>query len=313
MKKRYYIVYKITNTISERFYVGDHITHDLNDGYMGSGTYLKRAYAKYGIDNFKKEILFHFDNSIDMYLKEAEIVTEEFLINEKTYNLKVGGFGGFGYINSNPEKFLTPLRLNSLMCVSERLSRWKTKFQTDPMFREAMRTNAKKAHQASMRNNPNGTFYGKCHSEESKRKIGSANSVHQTGAGNSNFGLKWISNPDLEISKTVEKHEDLEHGWYLGRNLKWKLCKLCNTKFLNKDAVCCSRTCANNLISMSVKSRTANGEQKYKNGYTVSVDGVEYVSISKAADALGIGHETARMRFKSKNFPNYQIIDNKTN
>jgi len=27
-----------------------------------------------------------------------------------------------------------------------------------------------------------------------------------------------------------------------------------------------------------------------------------------AADSLGIGHETARMRFKSKNFPEYKIL-----
>ena len=48
--------------------------------------------------------------------------------------------------------------------------------------------------------------------------------------------------------------------------------------------------------------------KKYANGYEVSIDNVVYESISKAADSLRIGHETARMRFKSKSFPNYQIL-----
>ena len=40
----------------------------------------------------------------------------------------------------------------------------------------------------------------------------------------------------------------------------------------------------------------------------VLVNNVSYDSISHAADLLGIGHETARMRFKSKNFPQYVIL-----
>jgi hypothetical protein len=47
---------------------------------------------------------------------------------------------------------------------------------------------------------------------------------------------------------------------------------------------------------------------QYANGYEVSIDNVVYESISKAADSLRIGHETARMRFKSKSFPNYRIL-----
>lgn len=99
----YYTIYKITNTINGKIYIGQHRTKNLDDGYMGSGKYLLNAQDKHGIDKFTKEILFVFDTPEEMYAKEAELVNEEFLTEENTYNLKVGGFGGWDYINADEE------------------------------------------------------------------------------------------------------------------------------------------------------------------------------------------------------------------
>lgn len=91
----YYTVYKTICLINKKEYIGVHATKDLNDSYLGSGTLLGRAIKKYGKHNFVREILFIFDNPQSMYLKEEELVTEEYVGREDTYNKTLGGRGGF--------------------------------------------------------------------------------------------------------------------------------------------------------------------------------------------------------------------------
>lgn len=97
----FYIVYKITNLVNNKIYIGSHKTKNINDNYMGSGKLIRQAIEKYGLINFKKEILFVFDNPRQMYLKEAELVNPDFLKRDDVYNLNPGGCGGWDYINSN--------------------------------------------------------------------------------------------------------------------------------------------------------------------------------------------------------------------
>jgi hypothetical protein len=100
----YYLIYKITNVIDGKYYIGAHKTLDENDPYMGSGKYIKRAIKKYGIENFIREILFVLDNEKDMYAKEAELVDRKFLKEQNTYNIKVGGFGGWANDEINKKR-----------------------------------------------------------------------------------------------------------------------------------------------------------------------------------------------------------------
>jgi group I intron endonuclease len=49
------VIYKTINLVNNKFYVGKDKKN--NPRYLGSGKILKNAIKKYGVDNFKKEIL----------------------------------------------------------------------------------------------------------------------------------------------------------------------------------------------------------------------------------------------------------------
>ena len=89
-----YIIYKITNSKNGKIYIGKHQTENINDSYFGSGIALERAIKKYGKKCFTKEVLFIFDNEFEMNEKEKEIVNEQFISTNQTYNLGIGGEGG---------------------------------------------------------------------------------------------------------------------------------------------------------------------------------------------------------------------------
>ena len=92
--KMYYTIYETINNITGKKYVGKHITENLNDDYLGSGLYLKKSIKKYGKENFKKRILFVFDNEEDMNSKEQELVNKELIEDDSYYNISLGGKGG---------------------------------------------------------------------------------------------------------------------------------------------------------------------------------------------------------------------------
>ena len=95
----FYTIYKTTNRINGKFYIGKHQTQKLNDNYLGSGKTLELAIKKYGRKNFEKRILFIFDTEEKMNQKEKEIVNEDFISSHFNYNCGVGGEGGAQFKN----------------------------------------------------------------------------------------------------------------------------------------------------------------------------------------------------------------------
>jgi hypothetical protein len=219
----HYYLYKITNLVNDKIYVGVHKTSNLEDGYMGSGKVIRRALEKYGLSNFKKDILEFFATSEAMYAREKEVVTPEFLLREDTYNLRRGGHGGFDYINANQlQGFLNPVNsrkgretTNKILelrygedwrKVISAIAHSKLKFlkETVPGFKEQLRNGSKVASDAALSS-----------SARKKRKETLASIQHQQGTKNSQFGTMWITN-GIE-NKKIKKDAVIPEGWNKGR------------------------------------------------------------------------------------------------
>lgn len=191
----YYTVYKITNIINQRYYIGVHSTKDLDDSYMGSSRVVDSAISTYGIESFKKEILFLMNSSEEAYTKEAELVTEETLKDPLCYNLKIGGYG-------NVKGRLHP-RYGIVESAETRLKKSLAKKGLKP-------------------NN-----YGKKRSEEANRKLSATNkgkvTYHKSCVIN---GVKYYSAAEAARQLNMKVHNvrcklksDKYPNWYIEENI----------------------------------------------------------------------------------------------
>ena len=94
MERSYHYVYKITNLINGKYYIGKHTSESLDDDYMGSGILIKAAIDDLGVENFKKTILATFPTSDEAFEYEAQVVTMKEVNDPMCYNLIPGGRGG---------------------------------------------------------------------------------------------------------------------------------------------------------------------------------------------------------------------------
>ncbi len=78
-KHKYHYLYKITNIITNKYYIGMHTTNNLGDDYFGSGKILKRSVAKYGREAHKKRIIQKVDSRQELITLEKQTITEELL------------------------------------------------------------------------------------------------------------------------------------------------------------------------------------------------------------------------------------------
>jgi len=207
----FYLVYKITNTINGKFYIGCHKTYNLNDGYFGSGKILKLAVTKYGIENFVKEIIYEASTSEEMFQKEKELVQ----IGKHSYNLKLGGQGGFDFINENMSKEersrISKIGSNALK------NKLKNDIEFSNQFKEKMREITKQRHINGTIGNwqDNYSWLGKNHKEETKQKMSLSHQGKHDGEKNSQYGKMWITNG--QISSKINKTDSIPDGWYKGR------------------------------------------------------------------------------------------------
>jgi uncharacterized protein (UPF0297 family) len=82
------IIYKTTNTINNKIYIGQDKNNDPT--YLGSGNLIKKAIKKYGKEKFIKEILYICNTIEELNEKERFYINEYNSINKEIgYNISI--------------------------------------------------------------------------------------------------------------------------------------------------------------------------------------------------------------------------------
>lgn len=87
----YFYIYKITHIDSGKFYIGQHRTNNLDDGYFGSGILLKNMLKSHDKSEFKKEIIAYANSLEELNKLEEELIGDSYKKDEKCLNLMKGG------------------------------------------------------------------------------------------------------------------------------------------------------------------------------------------------------------------------------
>lgn len=97
----FHLIYKTTNIINQKFYIGMHSISNLNDGYIGSGKIIRNSIKKYGKENFKFEAIEWYPDRISLRNREKELVNDDLLKDPMCMNLQTGG-SGWRYAELHP-------------------------------------------------------------------------------------------------------------------------------------------------------------------------------------------------------------------
>lgn len=201
-----YICYITTNILNGKKYIGSHVTLDINDSYMGSGVYLKKALKKYGKENFKREILAKVNNY--NLMKELE---EYYIEYYNAYSSNM--FYNATKYSSGITKF--PEEKKQLISKKNKNNKYHFGFsQTPHQKSQTSKANKGKKHTKEFKNNiserlKNNNFaLGNKFSEESKLKISKAK-INHICYKNSERGKK-ISKKLKGIPKSEEFKQKLK-------------------------------------------------------------------------------------------------------
>jgi len=88
-------IYKTTNKLNGRMYIGKHKWHKFENAYYGSGKAILEAIEKDGIENFTHEMLYQAETKEELDAAEIRYIEEyRQKYGDLMYNLASGGDGG---------------------------------------------------------------------------------------------------------------------------------------------------------------------------------------------------------------------------
>ena len=169
-------IYRITNLVNGKTYIGQHRYKKLNDNYMGSGVLLAKAKKKYGIENFKKEIL-------ELDIPNVELANDweqMYILFERAkgkaeYNIANGGSGpvGVSFSDEHRQKLSLAKKGKQSNRLGVTLSE-ETRKKISESLKGRQSPNKGKHFSEEYKRKLSEAHKGKHHSEEAKRKMSEA-------------------------------------------------------------------------------------------------------------------------------------------
>lgn len=206
-KRRY--IYKITNLVNSKTYIGQRTLREtyrtaLADMYWGSGKLLKRAQDKYGLENFKKEILIEgFFTKDELNRFEKCMIRVERFLGKAEYNIADGGEGwSEGMRDAHKAAMTAEHNQKTSEALKKRWSSMTPEERSKKVF--------------GGKHHTKGTT-GFKFSDEQKQKM----SESRKGENNGSFGKHWFTN-GIENVKCEICPDGFRPGRYLGGKPKVK-------------------------------------------------------------------------------------------
>lgn len=241
----YGYIYKITNNLNGKMYIGMHRSKSFDENYWGSGKIIVEAINKYGKDNFSREVILECDSEDELCKAEERIIRELNCVElDEYYNLKDGGIGKFPVLSGESNGMYGVHRFGEL----------NPNYGKHHVFSDESRKNMSDAHkgkklsdyhrQRISEGNKGRTVsdetklklsikaknrVGWHHTDETKRKMSENNAMNKQeyrdkvsaslkGKNKWTAGRVWINNGERELMIFKDEIDNkLNEGYVLGR------------------------------------------------------------------------------------------------
>lgn len=329
-------IYKITNLINHKIYIGKDTTSDPN--YFGSGLLIKRAFEKYGKENFTKEVIDITGDYDELSKKEIYWISKYKSTDKKIgYNIAPGGEGG-DTLSNHPD----------LDLIREKIS--KNNPKTGKTYEEAFGVEKANSYKEKLKVNIHKNILSIDSILKNKQRWVEYNDKfkkrcefikNEIEFGNIDVYLNELSQIKKIVANNFLKNAN---GFYefFGEELRYIFGKIKireDQEFYNIDKLIFEKNidglisyldCIPNRffkrrykfyeyigqdlkskikIRLNEKRKRFDQETKIK----IKIDGIEYGSISDAVEKLNIDRTLIRYRLKSSHFKNYLFVDDNLN
>lgn len=275
-------IYKITNTLNGKIYIGKDTTSDPK--YYGSGLLIRRSIDKYGIDNFTKEIIDITEDYNELSNKEIYWIKHFNSTNpEIGYNISEGGDGG-NTLSNHPD----------LDIIRKKIS------DNDPKkgktYEEAFGIEKAKSYKEKLLKKIHNSILSQKAIEKNKK----------------NWEEYWVKYTErCEFIKSEIQSGNIEPYIDELNNIK---ANSYNSFLLNTNGF--FDYFGHHLKPFLYKNYKPKKEVKVKEKkkvYPIIIDGITYKSIYAASRKLGLNKHAITHRVKSQYFPTYLYCDDTLN